>query len=108
MKESDPIYLTKPFLTPLEEFLEYLELIWEKKQLTNKGTYHDTFENKLAEYLNVKHVSLFSNGTLALISALQTLCITSEVITTPFNFATTTHALHWYGIKQVICPQQKK
>ena len=71
MKEYEPIYVTKPFLPPLEEFQEYLEHIWSTKQLTNKGIYHDMFEKKLAEYLNVKYVSLFSNGTLALISALR-------------------------------------
>ena len=66
---------------PLEEFQEYLERIWDSRKLTNKGKYHDLFEEKLAEYLNVKYVSLFSNGTLALISALQCLRITGEVIT---------------------------
>lgn len=103
MKEYEPIYVTKPFLPPLEEFQEYLEHIWATKQLTNKGVYHDLFESKLAEYLNVKYVSLFSNGTLALISALQALRITGEVITTPFSFVATTHALHWNGIKPVFC-----
>ena len=102
-EDNDPIYVTRPFLPPLEEFQEYLEDIWVTKQLTNKGKYHDLFENKLAEYLNVKFVSLFSNGTLALISALQTLRITGEVITTPFSFVATTHALHWNGIKPVFC-----
>jgi len=103
MKEYEPIYVTKPFLPPLEEFQEYLEHSWATKQLTNKGVYHDLFESKLAEYLNVKYVSLFSNGTLALISALQALRITGEVITTPFSFVATTHALHWNGIKPVFC-----
>jgi dTDP-4-amino-4,6-dideoxygalactose transaminase len=103
MKKNDPIYVTKPFLPPLEEFNEYLVHIWETKQLTNKGPYHDIFEKKLAEYLKVKYVSLFSNGTLALISALQTLRITGEVITTPFSFVATTHALNWNGIKPVFC-----
>lgn len=103
MKANEPIYVTRPFLPPLEEFNEYLERIWESKQLTNKGPYHELFEKKLAEYLNVKYVSLFSNGTLALISALQTLRITGEVITTPFSFVATTHALNWNGIKPVFC-----
>lgn len=103
MKENDPIYVTKPFLPPLEEFQEYLEEIWATKQLTNKGRYHELFEEKLAQYLNVRFVSLFSNGTLALISALQTLRITGEVITTPFSFVATTHALNWNGIKPVFC-----
>ncbi len=103
MKETDPIYVTKPFLPPLEEFQEYLENIWSTKQLTNKGKYHEIFEKKLAEYLKIKFVSLFSNGTLALITALQALRITGEVITTPFSFVATTHALHWNGIKPVFC-----
>jgi len=103
VKRSEPIYVTRPFLPPLEEFQKYLEDIWASKQLTNQGKYHQLFEKNLAEYLNVKHVSLFSNGTLALISALQTLRITGEVITTPFSFVATTHALHWNGIKPVFC-----
>ena len=96
-----PIFVTRPFLPPLEEFYEYLKDIWESKQLTNKGPYHELFEKNLAEYLNVKYVSLFSNGTLALISALQTMRITGEVITTPFSYVATTHALNWNGIKPV-------
>ena len=103
MNTNDPIYVTKPFLPPLEEFSEYIEKIWGTKQLTNKGPYHEMFEKSLAEYLNVKYVSLFSNGTLALISALQTLRISGEVITTPFSFVATTHALHWNRIKPVFC-----
>lgn len=103
MKQDSPIYVTKPFLPPIEEFREHLETIWKSRQLTNKGQYHDLFETKLADHLRVNHVSLFSNGTLALISALQTLRITGEVITTPFSFVATTHALHWNGIKPVFC-----
>jgi dTDP-4-amino-4,6-dideoxygalactose transaminase len=101
--DNSSIYVTKPFLPPLQEFEDYLEDIWTTKHLTNNGKYHNLFENKLAEYLNVKFVSLFSNGTLALIIALQTLRITGEVITTPFSFVATTHALHWNGIKPVFC-----
>lgn len=103
MDEKSTVYVTRPFLPPIDEFKEYLEQIWESKQLTNKGPYHELFEKKLAEYLGVKYVSLFSNGTLALISALQTLRITGEVITTPFSFVATTHALNWNGIKPVFC-----
>jgi dTDP-4-amino-4,6-dideoxygalactose transaminase len=103
MAENYPIHVTRPFLPPLEEFQTYLENIWATKQLTNKGNYHELFENQLAEFLKVKYVSLFSNGTLALISALQTLRITGEVITTPFSFVATTHALHWNGIRPVFC-----
>lgn len=102
-KSDEPIYVTKPFLPPLAELQGYLEDIWETKQLTNKGKYHDLFESELAEFLKVRHVSLFANGTLALISALQTLRVTGEVITTPFSFVATTHALHWNGIRPVFC-----
>ncbi len=100
-KIKNPIYVTKPFLPPLEEFLPYLEKIWESKWLTNNGKFHEEFEKKLAEYLGVKYISLFTNGTLALITALQALRITGEVITTPFSFVATTHALNWNGIKPV-------
>jgi dTDP-4-amino-4,6-dideoxygalactose transaminase len=96
-----PIYVTQPFLPPLEEFIPYLELIWESKQLTNGGPFHQEFEAKLAEFLGVGNLALFSNGTLALITALQTLRITGEVITTPFSFVATAHSLLWNGIKPV-------
>ena len=100
MKE-EKIYVTKPSLPPLEEFIKYLEDIWESRWLTNQGKYHKVFEKELSDYLGVKYVSLFANGTLALITALQVLRISGEVITTPFSFVATTHALHWNGIKPV-------
>ncbi len=65
-----PIYVTQPVLPPLEEFTEYLKQIWENKILTNKGPFHEQFEKELAEYLGVKYLSLFTNGTLALVTAL--------------------------------------
>jgi dTDP-4-amino-4,6-dideoxygalactose transaminase len=95
------IYVTQPDLPPLNEFNKYLEKIWESKQLTNCGPYHQQFEEALCNYLGVKFISLFSNGTLALITALQTLHIIGEVITTPFSFVATTHALWWNNIKPV-------
>jgi dTDP-4-amino-4,6-dideoxygalactose transaminase len=98
---KNPIYITQPSLPPLEEFIQYLERIWESKILTNNGPFHDQFEQKLCDYLGVKYISLFSNGTLALITALQALHITGEVITTPFSFVATTHALWWNNIKPV-------
>ena len=101
MKEKT--FVTRPSLPPFEEFKEYLKDIWDSKQLTNDGKYHQEFEKALSEYLGVKHLSLFTNGTLALITALQSLRITGEVITTPFSFVATTHALHWNGIKPVFC-----
>jgi dTDP-4-amino-4,6-dideoxygalactose transaminase len=100
-KVEQSIFVTKPFLPPLEEFLPYLEDIWQSKVLTNNGPYHKKLEKALCEYLGVKYISLFSNGTLALITALQALRITEEVITTPFSFVATTHALWWNGIKPV-------
>lgn len=100
-KLNKPIYVTQPFLPPLEEFIPYLEEIWESKWLTNRGKYHQEFERALSDYLGVKYISLFANGTLALITALQASRITGEVITTPFSFVATTHALWWNGIKPV-------
>ncbi len=97
----NPIYVTRPVLPPLEEFLPYLEKIWESRMLTNGGPFHQELEDQLCKYLGVKYISLFSNGTLALVTALQTLHITGEVITTPFSFVATTHALWWNGIKPV-------
>lgn len=98
---SDPIFVTQPFLPPLEEFIPYLEEIWESKRLTNGGPFHERLEAALADYLDVPYVALFANGTLALLTALQSLRITGEVITTPFTFAATTHALLWNGIRPV-------
>ncbi len=100
-KFEKPIYVTQPVLPSLNEFTKLLEDIWQSKHLTNGGKYHELLEKTLADYLGVKYVSLFSNGTLALIIALQTLRITGEVITTPFSFVATTHALWWNGIKPV-------
>lgn len=94
-------YVTQPFLPPLEEFIPYLEKIWEKKWLTNNGDFHQQLEKELAEYLGVKYISLFANGTLALMIALQEMHITGEVITTPFSFVATSHSLWWNGIKPV-------
>ena len=96
-----PIYVTQPLLPPLEEFQPYLEQIWESKWLTNGGPFHQELEKKLAEYLGVAHLALFANGTLALVTALQALRITDEVITTPFSFVATAHSLLWNGIKPV-------
>lgn len=102
MKPSEkPIYVTQPFLPPLEEFIPYLENIWESKWLTNSGPFHQELEKKLADYLGVGHLALFANGTLALVTALQALRITGEVITTPFSFVATAHSLLWNGIKPV-------
>jgi dTDP-4-amino-4,6-dideoxygalactose transaminase len=101
MSKQKPIYVTQPSLPPLEEFLPYLEQIWDNKILTNGGPYHQQLEKALCEYLGVEHLALFSNGTIALITALQALRITGEVITTPYSFVATSHSLLWNGIKPV-------
>ena len=98
---NKPIYVTQPDLPPLEEFTELLKQIWDNKILTNNGPFHQQFEHELAEYLGVKYISVFTNGTLALMTALQALRITGEVITTPYSFVATTHSLWWNNIKPV-------
>ncbi|MBA4742139.1 MAG: DegT/DnrJ/EryC1/StrS family aminotransferase [Azoarcus sp.] len=101
MSQPPPIFVTEPHLPPLEAFLPYLERIWSSKRLTNGGPFHQQFEQTLAEYLGVEHLSLFANGTLALVTAMQALRITGEVITTPYSFPATTHSLYWNAIKPV-------
>jgi dTDP-4-amino-4,6-dideoxygalactose transaminase len=96
-----PIYVTQPYLPPLEEFIPYLEKIWESKILTNCGAFHHQLEAALCEHLGVEHIAVFTNGTLALVTALQSLRITGEVITTPYSFVATAHSLLWNGIKPV-------
>ncbi|MBA3023711.1 MAG: DegT/DnrJ/EryC1/StrS family aminotransferase [Proteobacteria bacterium] len=98
---SKPIYVTQPYLPPLEEFIPYLEKIWENKILTNGGPFHQQLEQALCEHLGVEYISLFTNGTIALVTALQSLRITGEVITTPYSFVATSHSLLWNGIKPV-------
>ena len=95
------ITVTSPLLPPLDEFFSYLEDIWDKKWLTNNGYYHQELERALCVYLKVPYISLFTNGTLPLICALQALRISGEVITTPYSFVATTHSLWWNGIKPV-------
>ena len=96
-----PIYVTQPYMPPLEDFIPYLEKIWASRRLTNHGPMHEHLEEALAEYLGVEHIALFSNGTLALVTALQALRITGEVITTPYSFIATAHSLRWNGIEPV-------
>lgn len=95
------ITVTSPLLPSLDEFTELLADIWDRKWLTNNGHYHQELEKALAQYLKVPYVSLFTNGTLPLITALQALRVTGEVITTPYSFVATTHSLWWNGIKPV-------
>jgi dTDP-4-amino-4,6-dideoxygalactose transaminase len=99
--DSKTITVTSPLLPDLEELHGLLEKIWDSKWITNNGSFHKKLEAALAEYLKVPYVSLFTNGTLPLITALQALHVTGEVITTPYSFVATTHALWWNGIKPV-------
>ncbi len=98
---TTPIPVTKPLLPPLAEFMPYLERIWASQQLTNAGPFHAQLESELADYLDVEHLSLFANGTLALMTALQQTGAKGEVITTPYTFVATAHSLLWNGIQPV-------
>ena len=95
------ITVTSPLLPKLEDFIPMLQDIWDRKWLTNNGHYHEELEKALADYLGVKYISLFTNGTLPLITALQALRISGEVITTPYSFVATTHSIWWNGLKPV-------
>jgi dTDP-4-amino-4,6-dideoxygalactose transaminase len=96
-----PIYVTQPHLPELEEFIPLLREIWDRKILTNAGPFHTRLEEALCQHLGVPHVCLFSNATIALVTALQALRITGEVITTPYSFVATAHSLLWNGVKPV-------
>ena len=100
-KNPKNIYVTQPSLPSLDKFVPFLEKIWESKIITNNGQFHKQLENELANYLGVKYISLFSNGTLAIMTALQTLRITGEVITTPYTYVATTNSLIWNGLKPI-------
>ncbi|MCV3122387.1 DegT/DnrJ/EryC1/StrS family aminotransferase, partial [Escherichia coli] len=95
------IPVTQPFLPDLNEFIPYLEKIWENKWLTNNGPFHQQLEKELCKYLGVEYVSIFNNATIALITALQALRITGEVITTPYSFVATSHSILWNGLKPI-------
>lgn len=95
------ITVTSPLLPNLDDFYNELKNIWDSKWITNNGSYHKKLEAALAEYLDVPYVSLFTNGTLPLLTALQALRITGEVITTPYSFVATTHSIWWNGCKPV-------
>jgi len=101
---SEPVYVTRPSMPPLHEYTGYLRGIWERRWLTNNGVLHQELEQKLGEYLGVEHISLFCNGTIALLVALNSLRIhEGEVITTPFTFPATAHVLYWNNIRPVFC-----
>lgn len=95
------ITVTAPLLPDLEEFNTLLKEIWDSKWVTNNGSFHKQLEKELAEYLKVPYISLFTNGTLPLLTALQALRVTGEVITTPYSFVATTHSIWWNGCKPV-------
>lgn len=97
----ETITVTSPLLPNIDEFNDLLREIWINKWITNNGSFHRQLEKELATYLKVPYISLFTNGTLPLITALQALRITGEVITTPYSFVATTHSLWWNGIKPV-------
>lgn len=99
--DNKTITVTSPLLPDLDEFNAMLKEIWASKWITNNGSFHKQLEKELAAYLKVPYISLFTNGTLPLITALQALRITGEVITTPYSFVATTHSLWWNGIKPV-------
>lgn len=100
---KEPIYVTRPLLPSLTKVTAKLEEIWQSQWLTNMGHQHNQLENKLTEILKVPYLSLFNNGTIALISACQSLRLQGEVITTPFTFAATPHVLMWNNIKPIFC-----
>ena len=108
MNFKTPTYVTRPSLPPLEEFIPYLEKIWESRVVTNGGRFHQELENALCKYLGVPYISLFTNGTIALVTALQALRITGEVITTPYSFVATSHALVWNNIRPVFVDIDKE
>ncbi|QMI05665.1 dTDP-4-amino-4,6-dideoxy-D-glucose aminotransferase VioA [Citrobacter sp. RHB25-C09] len=105
---SKQIPVTKPFLPELNEFVPYLEKIWENQWLTNNGPFHQQLEAELCKYLGVKYISLFNNATIALVTALQALRISGEVITTPYSFVATSHSIIWNSLKPVFVDIDEK
>lgn len=101
MANKETITVTSPLLPDLDELNVMLKEIWDSKWITNNGSFHQQLEKELAKYLGVPYISLFTNGTLPLLTALQALRITGEVITTPYSFVATTHSIWWNGCKPV-------
>lgn len=108
MHMKKKLTVTSPLLPDLGEFNNLLQKIWDSHWITNNGVFHQQLEEELADYLKVPYVSLFTNGTLPLITALQAMRITGEVITTPYSFVATTHALWWNGIKPVFVDVERE
>lgn len=107
MASNNPIYVSQPFLPPLEEFNTYLEKIWDSKWITNRGRFHEEFEKELARFLGVPYISLLTNGMSALMVAIQALRIKGDVITTPYSFIATTHSIWLNGLKPVFVDIEK-
>jgi len=103
LNQNNAIFVTKPSLPPIEEYIDSLKKIWHNNRITNNGEFTVKFEQALADYLNVKYVRLVTNGTLGLLITLQALRIQGEVITTPFSFVATTHSIYWNGLSPVFC-----
>jgi dTDP-4-amino-4,6-dideoxygalactose transaminase len=99
----DPIYVTRPLLPPLDAYRQRLAAVWDSQWLTNAGPQHDALEEALRRHLGVDQCSLFNNGTIALLTVLRALELTGEVITTPFTFPATPHALTLTGLSPVFC-----
>lgn len=102
-RPKDPIHVTQPTLPSLDEFHESLKKIWDRKWITNNGQFHQQFEKELAQHLGVKQISIFNNGTIALLTALQVLRIKGEVITTPYSFVATANSILWNNLTPVFC-----
>jgi len=100
---ATPVYVTRPLLPPLSSVMARLEAVWTTQQLTNVGQQHERLEAALRDHLGVRELSLFTNGTVALITAIRALDLTGDVLTTPFTFPATPHALSWSGIRPVFC-----
>ena len=98
---NKPLNVTSPLLPDLDEFSQMLKVIWESKWITNNGYFHQQLEEALCAYLKVPYISLFTNGTLPLLTALQALRVSGEVITTPYSFVATTHSIWWNGLRPV-------
>ena len=98
---NKPLNVTSPLLPDLDEFSQMLKKIWESKWITNNGSFHQQLEEALCDYLKVPYISLFTNGTLPLLTALQALRVSGEVITTPYSFVATTHSIWWNGLRPV-------
>ncbi|MFK8037711.1 MAG: DegT/DnrJ/EryC1/StrS family aminotransferase [Crocinitomicaceae bacterium] len=108
MKKEEDIFVTKPEMPDFNEFTDSLKTIWESKILTNNGPFHQAFEQELKTHLNLDHISVYSNGTIALLAALKVLNLTGEIITTPYSFVATSHAIFWNNLTPVfadVCPK---